>query len=163
MSAFTGALGSLWVEIGAKTDDFESGMAKVGKTIDSTLRDAQDKFQGFAQLGATMAGIGGDLTKSLTLPLVGIGIAAEKMQGDFEHAMNKVSALGQITGKDLEMLEAQAVDLGAKTQFSGTQAAEGMAALAASGQNAQQIFKTMPGVLDLAAAGELSIAQAATI
>lgn len=163
MSAFTGALGSLWVEVGAKISDFEAGMAKVGKTIDSTLKDAQDKFRGFEQLGATMAGIGSSLTTALTLPLVGIGIAAAKMQGDFEHAMNKVSALGDITGKDLQMLEAQAVELGQKTQFSGTQAAEGMATLAASGQSAQQIFSTMPGVLNLAAAGELSIAQAATI
>lgn len=163
MGSFSGALGSLWVEVGAKISQFESAMASVGKTIDNTLKDAEAKFRGFEQLGSIMTGIGSSLTQSLTLPLVGLGIAATKMQGDFEHAMNKISALGDITGKDLEMLEAQAVDLGAKTQFSGTQAAQGMAELAASGQSAQQIFSSMPGVLNLAAAGEVSIAQAAKI
>ncbi len=54
-----------------------------------------------------------------------------------------------------------AIQLGKDTQFSAKQAADGMAALGQAGFSTQQIIAAMPGTLNLAAAGELSIADAA--
>jgi TP901 family phage tail tape measure protein len=163
MGAFSGAIGSLWVEVGAKIQKFEAGMAAVSKQVDATYKDVEKTFGGFDKLGASLSGVGKSLTLAVTAPLVGVGIAATKMADDFQGAMNRVSALGEITGKDLKTLESLAIELGAKTKFSATEAAQGMAELSAAGLNTKQIMATIPAVMDLAAAGQISIAQASTI
>lgn len=162
MGAFSGALGSLWVEVGAKISKFESAMQQVSNEVNTTVADVQKQFSGFDKLGDHMRGIGVSMLP-LTGIITGIGVASTNMAQDFQGAMNRVSALGEITGKDLKALEDQAVQLGAKTKFSATEAAQGMAELAATGQNTQQIMATLPAVMDLAAAGQISIAQAAVI
>jgi len=163
MAGFTGALGSLWVEIGAKIAKFESGMADVSKSIDKTIKDSEQKFAGFAKVGDKMSSFGTGLTAAVTLPILGIGVAAVKASGDFDTAMRLVSARGDITGESLGKLKAQAEDLGAKTQFSSRQAAEGMAELAGAGFKTNEIYAAMPGVMNLAAAAGSSVGDAAKV
>ena len=91
----------------------------------------------------------------------------------FEHAMSKVKALtqsGLIREGDLETvnanmqkLEAQARQLGATTQFTMTQAAEAMGYLGMAGWKTEQIYGTMPGMLDLAAGAGTDLARTADI
>jgi TP901 family phage tail tape measure protein len=163
MAGFTGALGSLWVEIGARISNFEAGMASVSKQIDQTLGEAEGKFAGFDKLGDRLTGIGTSLSAAITLPVLGIGAAALKASGDFDSAMRLVSARGDITGGDLAKLKKQAEDLGAATQFSSKQAAEGMAELAGAGFDVNEIYAAMPGVLNLAAAAGTSVGEAAKV
>jgi TP901 family phage tail tape measure protein len=71
--------------------------------------------------------------------------------------------MGDITGASLDRLKQQALDLGAATQFSAKEAADGMGAFASAGFTADQIYAAMPGTLDLAAAGQLNVGRAAEI
>lgn len=92
---------------------------------------------------------------------------------DFEHAMSRVKALTQsqniregrtdVVQREMEMLTQQARDLGATTMFTSTQAAQAMGYLGMAGWKAQQIYGTMPGMLDLAAAAGADLAQTADI
>lgn len=82
---------------------------------------------------------------------------------DFEAAMSKVQALSGATGDELAALEQQARDLGKATVFSASEAAEAMAFLAMAGYDTNQIMSAMPGLLDLAAAGQLELGAAADI
>jgi TP901 family phage tail tape measure protein len=163
MGSFSGSIGSLWIEIGAHLEGVEKALSDLSTRVGAAIKDTESQFDGLSKLGDRLTSVGIGLSAAITAPLLGIGAAAISAQGDFEHSMNKVSALGEITGKDLEKLTAQALKLGADTQFSAKQAADGMAELAAAGLNAVQIGASMKGVLDLAAAGELSIAQAAKV
>jgi TP901 family phage tail tape measure protein len=81
----------------------------------------------------------------------------------FQKAMSGVRAVSRGTHADFRMLGEQAKELGKTTVFTATQAAQAMEKLALSGLSVNRIYSIMPDVLNLAAAGELEIADAATI
>ena len=75
-----------------------------------------------------------------------------KLAIDFEHGMARVGAVSQASAEDMAQLTAQARQLGRDTQFSATEAAQGMQYLAMAGFKTNQIAAAMPGTLNLAAA-----------
>jgi TP901 family phage tail tape measure protein len=95
---------------------------------------------------------------------LGLGLAAESRNAvTFEQSMANVQARLLATGKDMTRLGDFALELGAKTQFSGKQAADAMDELAAQGFGVDQIFKVLPGTLNLASASGADLASAAMI
>lgn len=118
------------------------------------------QLSGFEQ---TASRVGKSLTTSLTLPVTAFGAVTLKTAADFEFAMNRVRALTGATGGDFEALESKARELGATTQFTATQAAEGMQFLALAGFEANEILTAIPATLNLAAAGAIELGQAADI
>ncbi|MGH1847151.1 phage tail tape measure protein [Enterococcus gilvus] len=101
------------------------------------------------------------MTKLLTVPILGAGIAAAKIGGDFEEQMSRVKAISGATGSSFDQLKQQAIDLGAKTAFSAKESAAGMENLASAGFDANEIMSAMPGLLDLAAVsgGDVALAS----
>ncbi|WP_339194564.1 phage tail tape measure protein [Paenibacillus sp. FSL P4-0176] len=85
------------------------------------------------------------------------------MSAQFEQAMAKVKAISQATAKEFELLRQQAIELGATTVFTSSQAAEAQSFLAMAGFKTKEIMEAMPGVLSLAAAGQMEIARTADI
>ena len=79
---------------------------------------------------------------------------------DFEHALAGVGAKMGATSGQLKLLETAAIQAGVATQFSPTQAVEGLSELASKGLNAKDAIKTLLPALDLAAAGQLSVGEA---
>ena len=114
-------------------------------------------------LGNTMSSIGGTLTTSVTLPLVGLGTTALKVGNDFEAQMSRVQAISGATGEELQSLNELALQLGADTSFSASQAAQGMENLASAGFTVNEIVAAMPGLLDLAASSGADLATATEI
>jgi TP901 family phage tail tape measure protein len=153
-------LGDLMLRVGADLSTFNAAMGTMSDKLKAAEREAVSLWSGFEALGSRMTAVGTTLSTAVTLPIVGIGAASAQAFGQFESSLNRVSALGEITGKDLDKLKAQAIDLGAKTQFSAKQAADGMAELAAAGFKTTDVMAAMPGVLNLAASGQMSVAQA---
>ena len=82
---------------------------------------------------------------------------------DFEQAMARVGAVSGATGEDFERLTQQAKELGAKTQFSASQAAASQESLARAGFKTNEIISAMPGLLNMAAAEGMDLANAADI
>ncbi|MGC3765490.1 phage tail tape measure protein [Enterococcus faecium] len=134
-----------------------------------TFKDAQDAVKTFEKksnsmttaVGKVMQGTGAAMTKYITTPLIGVGVAAAKVGGDFEEQMSRVKAISGATGDTFEQMKQQAIDLGAKTAFSAKESAAGMENLASAGFSAQEIMKAMPGLLDLAAVsgGDVALAS----
>ncbi len=134
-----------------------------------TFKDAQDAVKTFEKksnsmttaVGKVMQGTGAEMTKYITTPLIGVGVAAAKVGGDFEEQMSRVKAISGATGDTFEQMKQQAIDLGAKTAFSAKESAAGMENLASAGFSAQEIMKAMPGLLDLAAVsgGDVALAS----
>ena len=157
------SLGDLMVRVGANVDGYMTAMDTVVSKASTTVDQVESRFAKFETVGMSLAKIGAGLTGAVTLPILGIGSAAISAFGDFESSINRASAVGDIYGANLEKLKQQALDLGAKTQFSAKQAADGMAELAASGFNTTQIMAAMPAVLNLAASGQMEVGRAAEI
>jgi len=101
--------------------------------------------------------------------MVGAIAAPVKKMAEFEDVMAKVRANtfnGQVTAQtqaEFKELGTFARDMGAKTKFSGVEAAEGLDILATAGFDAAGQMAGLPGILDLAAASNQSIAEAAEI
>ena len=79
--------------------------------------------------------------------------------------MSRVQALTRLDkgSAELAALRAQARKLGADTMFSATEAAEGQAFLGMAGFDAKQIQAAMPGLLDMAKAGDTDLGRTADI
>ena len=119
--------------------------------------------QTLQNVGQGMSNFGRSASLYVTAPLVAMGTGVIKTGMDFEASMSKVQAISGATGKDFESLKNQAMDLGAKTVFSASEAASGMEYLALAGWKTQDILDGMPGLLDLAAAGAMDLGRAADI
>jgi len=128
--------------------------------FNAALRNAQRSMTKF---GRSMQRVGQNLTTSVTLPVVAIGGNALRTAAQFESAMNQVAAVSGATGKQFQELENLAKQLGETTSFSASQAAEGMSFLAMAGFEVNDILQSMPGVLNLAAAGQMDLAMASDI
>lgn len=153
---------SVVIEILGKVSDFAAAAEAAVNKATTAADEIQKRFDKVGDFGGKLATAGAGLTAGLTAPIAGIAMAATSMFSDFESSMNRVSALSGATGSSLQKLTDEAVALGASTQFSAGQAAQGMGELAAAGFDVNQISAAMPGVLDLAAAGQMGIAEAAS-
>lgn len=106
---------------------------------------------------------GSGLTRTgLALGLV--AVAAGVRMSQFESAMSKVKATGDDARGSLDGLRATALKVGADTAFSATEAAEGITNLLKAGVSAKDVIGGgLVGTMNLAAAGELAVADAAEI
>ena len=92
---------------------------------------------------------------------VGIGLAVKSF-ADFDSAMSGVAATGSDARANLDALKEAAIDAGAKTKYSATEAAGGIEALAKAGVSANDTLGGgLSGALSLAAAGNLDVAGSA--
>ena len=80
---------------------------------------------------------------------------------EFEAQLDKVQAKGDYAAESMEQLKRAAVEIGAPLKLTGTEAAQGMEALAAAGLNATQVIQALPPALYLAKAEGISMDAAA--
>lgn len=153
------AVGYLMLDTSGFTSGFSKAKAAL-KTFQDESATAADKF---SAVGAAMTATGGTLTKSVTLPVVGLGTAIMKVGNDFEAQMSRVEAIAGATGEEMEKLNDLALQLGSDTSFSASEAAEGMENLASAGFTVNEIMEAMPGLLDLAASSGADLATATEI
>lgn len=84
---------------------------------------------------------------------------------EFDTTFSRVQALTRLDKDDeqLKKMRAHARELGAKTLFTSTQVAEGQAFLAMAGFTPERILAAMPGILDMAKAGNMELGTTADI
>ncbi|MEE6273524.1 phage tail tape measure protein [Georgenia sp. MJ206] len=107
----------------------------------------------------TTAGTAATAFGAATLAGVGLAIAT---YAQFDEAMSSVQAATHETTDNMELLREAAIQAGADTAFSATEAAAGIEELAKAGVSTADILGGgLAGALDLAAAGEIGVAEAA--
>lgn len=137
-----------------------------GKVVIETDLDSSGIEKGLSKLGSITAKGMKAATVAITgtaAALGGVAAAAIKVGSDFESQMSRVKAISGATGEEFEQLKEQAMQLGADTSFSASQAAEGMENLAAAGFTTSEIMNAMPGLLNLAAASGEDLASSSDI
>jgi TP901 family phage tail tape measure protein len=141
---------------------------KFGRTADKAFKRASRSANRFDDIvkGILAAGV---ISKGLGLLRQGVGEVARQFVG-FDQAVTSASAkfkglnLSTEEGqKTLERLKKTARDVGAATQFSAGQAAEGLDFLAMAGFDAEQSMAALPGVVDLATVANLDLARSTDI
>lgn len=151
------------VVLTAQVAGFLSGMEQASKKTGQTAAESA-KLE--AQLQKTHAAMG---TAGLALGAVGAvaaaGVAlAVKAYTEFDAQMSSVKAATRETADNMALLRDAAIDAGASTAFSATEAAQAIEELSKAGVTTADILGGgLKGSLDLAAAGNLDVGQAAEI
>ena len=114
-------------------------------------------------LGDKISGVGTTLTKGVTTPIVGLGTVAVKTAADFDTAMSQVAAVSGATGSDLDALRDKAREMGSKTKFSASEAAEAMNYMAMAGWKTSDMLSGIEGIMNLAAASGEDLASTSDI
>ena len=109
------------------------------------------------KVGAGVAAIGAPVGLIAGMAKI-ISVGAE-----FERQMSNVRAFVAGTDSQFQQLSDTAERLGATTAFTASDAASAMAEMGKAGLSANQILGASEGVLTLAAAGDIEMAEAATI
>ena len=137
------------------------GSIKITTDLDTSA--AQKAMKTFGKIAST--GLKGTVTAvtAVSGAISAVGGYAIKTGAEFESAMSRVQAISGATGKEFDALKQQAMELGASTAFSASEAAEGMENLASAGFNTNEIIAAMPGMLDLAASSGEDLASSADI
>ena len=113
-------------------------------------------------VGSAIEGVGQKLMP-VTAAVGGLGVAAVKVASDFDSAMSQVAAVSGATGKDLEALRDKAREMGSKTKFSASEAAEAMNYMAMAGWKTNDMLSGIEGIMNLAAASGEDLATTSDI
>ncbi|EOT26776.1 phage tail tape measure protein, TP901 family, core region [Eubacterium sp. 14-2] len=113
-------------------------------------------------VGSAIEGVGQKLMP-VTAAVGGLGAAAVKVASDFDSAMSQVAAVSGATGKDLEALRDKAREMGSKTKFSASEAAEAMNYMAMAGWKTNDMLSGIEGIMNLAAASGEDLATTSDI
>lgn len=139
------------------------------------MSEAQARYQrSKAALDQTRQNLSWNNIRGELMTAAGLGYTLYKpvsQAADFESAMARVNAVafsgaGRDSTADAESLKAlteQARQLGRDTQFTAVQAAQSQENLARAGFKANEIISSMPGLLNMAAAEGMDLAQASDI
>ena len=139
------------------------------KSLEEQAKQSGTALQNLAAKGEKLKTVGDNIsnvgTKLLpvTAGVVGLGTAAVKTAADFDSAMSKVAAVSGATGKDLDALRDKAREMGSKTKFSASEAAEAMNYMAMAGWKTEDMLSGIEGVMNLAAASGEDLATTSDI
>lgn len=95
--------------------------------------------------------------------VTGLGVAAVKTAADFDSAMANVAAISGATGDDLQALRDKAREMGEKTKFSASEAADAMSYMAMAGWKTGDMLSGIEGIMNLAAASGEDLATTSDI
>lgn len=129
--------GTLRLGIDIDEGSFKQGLSALGKTAGIALGAATAATTAFAK-SAVDAGM------------------------NFDTSMSQVAATMGKTVDEIQDLRSFAMEMGATTAFSASEAADGLNILAMAGLNATEQMEALPRVMDLAAAGALSLDASAS-
>lgn len=131
-------------------------------TTNTALSKIDVAGQKMEAVGNSIAGAGKKMM-GVTTVIGGVGVAAVKTAADFDSAMSQVAAVSGATGKDFDALRNKAREMGAKTKFSATEAAEAMNYMAMAGWKTEDMLDGIECVMNLAAASGEDLATTSDI
>lgn len=144
-----------------KMSEAEKAADELDKSIEEAGDDANEASDGFTVLKGALANLAASAVKELGRKLVEAAKYALEVGKQFEVSMSQVKALSGATGEELDALRDKAQELGRTTQFSASEAADALSAMALAGWDTQEMLDGIDGVLQLAAAGGMDLGTAA--
>ncbi|WP_136314310.1 phage tail tape measure protein [Actinomyces procaprae] len=160
------------VTLRANVADFNQQIKQASRTLDEAAKSADKTGKaadtGLGRMAQRAQLMSGELTTAGTaMAAFGTGLLAAstvavKASADFAEAMAIVQADTHESAESMEQLRAAAIQAGKDTAFSAVEAADGIDQLAKAGVSTADILGGgLSGALDLAAAGGVSVGEAA--
>jgi len=135
----------------------ESSLKRYSKTEDRVIKTTNEFRSALSSVIAQMTALAGIAGAGyLTKSILETGASFEKM-------MKIVKGVMRATPEEFKKLTEIARKMGEETEWSASQAAEALQYLGMAGFNAEQAIKALPGVLNLATAGNIDLGRAADI
>lgn len=139
------------------------------KRLEEQANQSATALQKISATGEKLQEVGGKIEGAgkkllpVTATVTALGTASVKTAADFEASMSKVAAVSGATGSELEALSAKAREMGSKTKFSASEAAEAMNYMAMAGWKTEDMLSGIEGVMNLAAASGEDLATTSDI
>ncbi len=146
------------------TDGMASSIDGYGNEIRNVGESAKEGGAGVSVFtGALSANVvTAGLEKAIGVLKEGVEYAVQ-VGSAFEESQSKVKAISGATADEMAQIEAMSKNLGRTTKFSASEVSEGFSYMALAGWDATQQLSAMPGVVNLAIAGEMDLAAASNI
>ena len=145
------------------TSKFTKGFVSVRSDLQQFNNSSASISTRMTGLSNAMVAVGSTLTKSVSVPLATIGAMALKTTADFDAGMSEVKAISGATGTEFKQLETKAIQMGAKTKYSATEAASAFKYMAMAGWDTNDMLSGISGVMNLAAASGEDLATTSDI
>lgn len=145
------------------TSKFTKGFASARNDLQQFNNSSASISTRLTGLSNAMVATGSVLTKSVSVPLATIGAMALKTTADFDAGMSEVKAISGATGTEFKQLETKAIQMGAKTKYSATEAASAFKYMAMAGWDTNDMLFGISGVMNLAAASGEDLATTSDI
>lgn len=142
--------------VGKKKDEVK----KVTEAVKETEEKTKSLSERLKETGKSIEDVGKKLS-IMSTAVAGVGTYAVKEFMGFEAEISKTAAAMGTTVDNIKDIEAEARHLGETTVFTAEESASAFTILAQAGYNATKQIEVAPNVLNLAAAGGLSMADSA--
>lgn len=139
------------------------------KSLEEQAKNSNVVMQQISLAGEKMQEFGGEIESTgnkmlpATAAIAGLGAVAVKTTADFDEGMSKVAAISGTTGDEFDQLRAKAREMGAKTKFSASEAADAFQYMAMAGWKAEDMMDGIEGIMNLAAASGEDLATTSDI
>lgn len=137
-------------------DSYMKAAQEAGKATENIAK--ADKWR---ELGKETAGLGDKLTRNVTLPIVGIGVAAAKMSLDFDATFVNMTSLAGTAQSEIAELKDKVLDLAGETGKAPKELADALYFLKSSGLDSAQAMDALTVSAKASAAGMGSTVQIA--
>ncbi|MEK5298617.1 phage tail tape measure protein [Bacillus sp. FSL R5-0659] len=150
------SVGEITATLTLQSNQFTAGVAQAQAQMQQMGNSAKSLSSQMGLVQKAALAVGGAV-------VVGIGASA-KAAANFEQQMSAVKAVSGATAGEMKTLTDLAIKLGESTSFSATETAQATEELVKAGVTTKDIINGgLAGALDLAAAGNLNLADAAEI
>lgn len=139
--------------------------ADAQKQLDAASRGFKNLQRGIKEASQSIQSVGQGLkSTALALSPLSIGaVIAGKTVADFEQQMSKVQAVLMTSKDKMGTMNTMVRQLGASTAYSATEVGGAAEVLAQAGFTMDQVMASLRGVIDTAAASDVSVADAADV
>ena len=140
-------------------------MAKNGLTLKALLQLETKQFQqGLNKIKKQLNGFGNFLKSAFAVgSITAFGKQMVNVSKDFEDAMARVKAITNASTTEFEAMSKEARRMGETTRYTASEAAAALENLTRNGMSASQATKALSGVMQLAQANAIGLAEAADI
>ncbi|MBU0846584.1 phage tail tape measure protein, partial [Patescibacteria group bacterium] len=132
----------------------------LGDAVIRILGDASEFNQQLSGIQATMAGtfqgitkLGGTITKTVTLPIVGIGVASVATASNFDQAMRNVNSIAQLSEEQFASFKEEIIDFSFTTRATATDLANAFYDVVSAGLSAAEGMMVVKAASRAAGAG----------
>ena len=133
-------------------------VVKIAADISSLSKGLSNAQKSIQKVSASFTKAGTKLTASITAPLVALGTAAVNVSQKFEQSMANAASVAGATGDELARMTALAREMGSKTVFSASDAADALYYMASAGYKVDQMAASIEATLNLASATQSDLA-----